>query len=430
MAGLGLSYEQAPPFGTPLRLFLVAPAFLVLAALLALYAPDAWLASRWTPITLALTHLLTLGYLGMIMVGALLQMLPVVVGSPVPWVGPIGWLALVGISAGTLLLAAGFLLGDPTLLLLAALALALGFLPFLAGTLLSLVRARALPHVAWPMRQAWLALAVTFALGLALASGLAGLWDMPDPLGLTGLHAAWGLGGWVLILVVGVAYQVVPMLQLTPPYAKGIMTALTWSLPAALLIFTIAWFLPAPPARGVEALALLLGLASAAAFALATLRLQGQRRRKLGDVTLDFWRLGMASLIGLALLSPAAIMEANPWREAAQQLVGLLFLLGFAASVINGMLYKIVPFLGWFHLQAQTRAGAGKIPNMKQYISEDAARWHFRLHLAAVVLLLPSPWLPPRLATPGLALLAVTGVVLAMNLNKAREVFRKHAGRL
>src|SRR3546814_3858608 len=32
-------------------------------------------------------------------------------------------------------------------------------------------------------------------------------------------------------------------------------------------------------------------------FAVITLRLQGRRRRKLPDVTLDFWRLGMASLI-------------------------------------------------------------------------------------------------------------------------------------
>ncbi|MCP5279863.1 MAG: hypothetical protein H6935_16135 [Thiobacillus sp.] len=429
MAGPGLSYDQAPPFGTPLRLFLVAPMFLILAALLAMFAPDAWLASRWTPSSLALTHLLTLGYLGTTMVGALLQMLPVVVGSPVPYAEPIGWLAIIGISFGTLLLVTGFLVGDPTLLMLATVFLSIGLVPFLAGTLLSLIRARALPQVAWPMRQAWLALAVTFALGVVLATGLAGLWNTPDLLSLTGLHAAWGLGGWVLVLVIGVAYQVVPMLQLTPPYAKGITLALTWSLPIALMVFTLAWFLPSPAARGVEALALLVGMGANLAFALATLKLQGQRRRKMPDVTLDFWRLGMASLIGVAVLFPAAIIEANPWRDATQILLGLLFLLGFAASVVNGMLYKIVPFLGWFHLQAQTKAGAGKIPNMKQFISNDAARWHFRLHLAAVVLLLPTPWLPPQLALAGLALLVVSGLALEMNLRRARKIFLSHGGR-
>jgi hypothetical protein len=186
---------------------------------------------------------------------------------------------------------------------------------------------------------------------------------------------------------------------------------------------------PEPVTQALDALALLTGLSSASVFALATLRLQTQRRRKLRDVTLDFWRLGLTSLIAVALLTPATMLEANPWRNETQLLLGLAFLLGFAASVVNGMLYKIVPFLGWFHLQAQTQAGASKIPNMKQFITDDAARRHFRLHLAAVVLLLPTPWLPPRIALAGLALLAASGLVLAMNLVRARKLFLAHGGK-
>lgn len=430
MASLGLSYDQAPPFGTPLRLFLLAPVFLVLAALLAMVSPESWQANRWSPHALALTHLLTLGYLGTVMTGALLQMLPVVVGSPVPAATAVGWLALTGLGSGTLLLAAGLLLAMPGMLLLAAGALSLGLLPFLLATLISLIRARALPHVAWPMRQAWVALGATFLLGLGLLLGFAGLWTLPDILGLTDLHAAWGLGGWVMVLVIGVAYQVVPMLQLTPAYPKGIIRLLIWTLPVALLGFSLAWLLRETGLPIVGSLALLLGLASAVVFALATLRLQKQRRRKLGDVTLDFWRFGMACLLAVAMLTPIAGLPANPWQNAMQLLVGLLFLLGFAASVVNGMLYKIVPFLGWFHLQAQTKAGAGKIPNMKQFISEQAAGRHFRLHLAAVLLLLPVPWLPPLLALPGLVLLAASGVLLWLNMHKARAIYLAHAGRL
>ena len=432
MASPGLSYDQAPPFGTPLRLFLAAPLFLILAAVLAAASPESWLQSRWTPHALAITHLLTLGYLGMVMAGAFLQILPVVIGSPVPAVGLIGHFALAGLGGGALLLATGFLLGEPTLLVLASLALAIGLAPFLAGTAVSLARARALPTVAWPMRQAWLSLIVTGALGMGLATGLAGLWPLSDPLGLTSLHAAWGLGGWVLILVMGMAYQVVPMLQLTPPYPARVMAGLTWSMPAALLLFTLAYFLPASVSSDLKILAWLVGSLTALGFALATLRLQHLRRRKLSDVTLDFWRLGTSSLILAVLLAPAALMEANPWQNAAQLGMGMAFLLGFTASVVNGMLYKIVPFLGWFHLPAQTQAQAqaGSIPNMKEFITDDAARRHFRLHLAALVLLLPCPLLPPQAAIPGLALLAVSGLVLGLNLLQARRVFLAHGGSL
>lgn len=433
MAGTGLSYDQAPPFGTPLRLFLAAPVFLVLGALLAMASPDAWLSSRWTPQALALTHLLTLGYLGTVMLGALSQMLPVVVGAPVPAAGPLGWLALIGLGAGTPLLAAGFLLGEPSLLALASGALTLGLLPFLAGALVSLIRARALPQVAWPMRQAWLGLLLTLGLGILLTLSLMGIGPgdfLPDFTALVALHAAWGLGGWVLTLVMGVAYQVVPMLQLTPPYPGRVMGALTWALPAALGLYTLAAFLPPPTGAYLGALTLLAGLTSALVFAIATLGLQRRRRRKLGDATLDFWRLGMASLILAALLLPAALLAPDPWRDPAQLALGLAFLPGFAASVVNGMLYKIVPFLGWFHLRAQIAIGTAPIPTMKDFISDAAARRHYRLHLAAVALLLPVPWLPSWTALPGLALLAVSGGVLGVNLLQARRIFLAHGGRL
>ncbi|HNQ03408.1 MAG TPA: hypothetical protein PKH69_02230 [Thiobacillaceae bacterium] len=430
MASPGLSYDQAPPLGTPLRLFLAAPVFLILAAMLAMVSVDDWLAGRWTPQALALTHLLTLGYLGMVMTGAVLQILPVVVGSPVPAARLIGWLALGGLGSGALLLSLGFLGSNPVLLGLAALALTVGLVPFLLGTLASLARARALPHVAWPMRQAWMALVVTFILGLALAANRAGLWHLSDPMELTDLHAAWGLGGWILILVIGVAYQVVPMLQLTPPYPRGLIASLTWAMPVALLLLGLAWFVPRGARPGMEVSGLLIGMASALAFALATLGLQHQRRRKLADVTLDFWRLGMSSLIAAALLVPLLVLETHAGRDRLQLLLGLLFLLGFAASAVNGMLYKIVPFLGWFHLQSQTRAGAGKIPNMRQFVADAKARWHFRLHLAAVLLLLPTPWLHAPLALPGLGLLAASAMLLGRNLHQARAIFLAHTGRL
>src|SRR3569833_968532 len=79
----GLSFEQAPPFSLPLQFFLSAPLFLLAAALLVVMDP-ALLASRWTPQALALTHALTLGFLALAMLGALMQMLPVVAGSPLP----------------------------------------------------------------------------------------------------------------------------------------------------------------------------------------------------------------------------------------------------------------------------------------------------------------------------------------------------------
>ena len=71
---------------------------------------DAIIATRWSPAALAATHLLTVGFLGQIMVGALLQLLPVLAGVPLPrlfdWVqlhaawGPFGWIGLLILVVG------------------------------------------------------------------------------------------------------------------------------------------------------------------------------------------------------------------------------------------------------------------------------------------------------------------------------------------
>ena len=65
----GLSLKQAPPLSVPLRFFLTAPVFLLLAAMLLWHLGATVWASRWSAGVLALTHLLTLGYLSMVMLG-------------------------------------------------------------------------------------------------------------------------------------------------------------------------------------------------------------------------------------------------------------------------------------------------------------------------------------------------------------------------
>lgn len=438
MTDAGLSYEQAPPFAAPLRFFLIAPLFLLLAASLAVFLPD-WPGNRWSPAALALTHLITLGYLAMVMLGALLQILPVVLGAPVPAVRLVSWLGLLGMSIGTPSLALGFLLGEPLWLYAGALALAAGLAPVIVAIAISLIRTAA-PHVAWPIRQALFAFVVTLSLGITLAGmltgGLTHLWPLSMFAELTALHASWGLVGWVLILVIGVAYQVVPMLQITPPYPARLSRWLTWIMLAGLLLLSGA---PLVESQAVSQLGMLLLVAASIGFALATLRIQSRRRRKIPDVTLDFWRLGMVSLILAAVQFPLLSWLPETWLGPAKISLGLLFLLGFAASVISGMLYKIVPFLAWFHLKTQTGAKVGTIPNMKEMIPDKLARLHFRLHLAALALLLPAPFLnlafPPDTAIefamlPGLLLLAASAIRQGLSLLHARTLFLRFGGRL
>jgi hypothetical protein len=59
-------------------------------------------------------------------------------------------------------------------------------------------------------------------------------------------------------------------------------------------------------------------------------------------------------------------------------------------SIVLGMLFKIIPFLVWFHLQAQAMNAllSGKnvaIPTMKEIVSDNTMRLQIVLHLATLL---------------------------------------------
>jgi hypothetical protein len=236
--------------------------------------------------------------------------------------------------------------------------------------------------------------------------------------------------GWVLLLVIGVAYQVVPMFQITPAYPPWLSRWLAGAIFILLIIHSTAPLLPGSSGLVLAQLADF-GLAAAVlAFASVTVQLQSRRRRKLPDITLDFWRAGMGSLILCVVVWLAGQLWTN-WSEGDSYplLLGVLFVGGFAVSVVNGMLYKIVPFLAWFHLQAQLQARAGTIPNMKEMIAQPWMRAQFRLHLAACVLLAGTTVWPHPLAIPAGIATGLSALLLEVNLLSATRRYLRHGGR-
>lgn len=108
--------------------------------------------------------------------------------------------------------------------------------------------------------------------------------------------------------------------------------------------------------------------------------------------------------------------------------VGLLALYGFAGSIISGMLYKIMPFLTWFHLHAMSRAGR-VLPNVKQILAESDQRRQFWGHGAALALLAGAVVWPGALVYPAAIALGAAAVLLEINLLKVVGVLNALARR-
>jgi len=102
---------------------------------------------------------------------------------------------------------------------------------------------------------------------------------------------------------------------------------------------------------------------------------------------------------------------------------------GFAGFVISGMLYKIMPFLAWFHLQAMCPPGV-LAPNMKKILPDADQRLQFRAQAVALALLCLAPLWPGVFIYPAALALGVTAVLLQRNLLAILRAYGENAKRM
>ena len=413
----GLTLESLPSINVPLRFFLTAPWFGILAALLLLFGgPGLW-TSHWNPALIGLTHLLTLGFMTMTMLGALFQLLPVLSGVQIPGGGSLAGAVHVLMVAGVLCLSAGFVAGEYFLLGVAVVLLAMALVGFAVAIGSKLVANIAGGDSIRAIRLAVAALVVTIGLGFYRALGY--LYPLESTLNLTMLHVSWALLGWVLILIMGISFQVIPMFQVTPDYPPVLTRFIPPVIFASLLLLA---FVQLPAA--VTVLVIVIGVA-VLVYAGFSLRLMQQRKRRLMDVSVRFWQLGFACLLvavplfWLVFLLPGMAAAAVA-PERGMMLVAVLMVPGFACSIIMGMLQKIVPFLAFLHLQRHCAGNIRAIrslPNMHGFISPVRSLWLLRIHAVAIVTLSGAVLYGPLTRIAGLALLFDFGWLAYLMIN-------------
>jgi hypothetical protein len=338
------------------------------------------------PETLVLVHMVAVGWLSLLMCGALFQFVPVLIAQPLRGarlVLPALACLLTGLAcllAGFLQLAGEIETGMP-LLAFAALLLPAGFLlvAIVLGT--TLRRAR----LTLPARFVAIGLVcilVAAVLGALFALLLSG--RIPAPVGIDlrarvlPVHVTAGLGGWLTFTAIGVSYRLLPMFMLAPDRERASSRAAWRSGTAALLLVALA-----APTAFVPA------MAPAVVCAAAFLVLYGfdliffYRHRKRRVVELNsraaqgaFLSLVLSGLLLLALLATGT-MERH---------VGALLYLaafGWLTGLGLSQLYKIVPFLTWLECYGPIM-GKKSTPRVQDLVVEGRGRFWFALYFLAV----------------------------------------------
>jgi hypothetical protein len=385
----GLSLDQAPPIGVVFRFFASGLLFGIVAGVLTLLFGTAVFDPASSE-ALVLTHTLTLGVMMSFMLGALFQMLPVIAG--VKFAAPVRAANLVQppFVLGTLLLLGAFYTRSGSLFLIAGAILGITLLGIGAAMLVKLLHLREHSKSSRGMTAALVGLILLTLFALYLVGTYGGLFEGTYFLAAKTAHLSFGLFGWIALLIVAVAFQVIEMFYVTPPYPPLSVRV----MPFALLGFIMIGFLLSFVNPVLQTIATAIVTIQLIAFAGLTLLRLSQRKRPIADATVWFWRIGMVSLV----LSMAAAADIPAFDIPLLRSAAYIFFAGFALSIIFAMFYKIVPFLTWFHLNAQ---GYFTAPMMHEVIHPKTAMKHLYIHLAATASFLLSLFFAPFIYLAG-----------------------------
>ena len=399
----GLSTDQAPPISAPVRFFLTAPLFGILAGILILFSDAATLMNRFSMESIVVTHAITIGFLSFIMLGSMTQMLPVLAGAKMPKVGLVTTSSHALLVIGVISMLFGLYTSSTVFTIIASIGLGGGFLIILTATALSL---RTVVNFNATVRG--ISTSMVFAFFVVLM-GLYLLYSYiindidSTHMIVANVHSVWAVFGFAVILIIGVAFQVLPMFYVAPKFKSFCKKRVVWLISIGLVIWMfLSAFYEEYTLIGKLWIAMFVW-----AFATTVWLKLSKRRRPISDVTVWYWR---SASIFLTLGSFLWIFDEY-FKHEYIVMVGIL-IGGFILSIIIGMLYKIVPFLIWFHLNAM---GYMSIPTITEMINKRVAQIQFVLFIASLIGFIFSFYMPHLLEVSAISFI-ISMVLLEYNV--------------
>lgn len=214
-----IASAYSPPFRTVSKYFVAAIISFVLLNLLLLLNHSDIIGHHFNPKILAITHIATLGWISMIIFGALFQLVPVVLDVKLFsevlaevqfWIYLIG---VIGLVYSFWFFETGFYMN------ISAILLNLAMFIFDFNIIMTFTRVKKWNITGLYLASAIFHLIVTAIAGLLLAINLGSPYIKIDHLQYLNLHAHVAFIGWVSMVVMGVAYKLIPMFTLSHGYS-------------------------------------------------------------------------------------------------------------------------------------------------------------------------------------------------------------------
>jgi hypothetical protein len=402
--------DRLPARLLPTLYFALAHLSLVAAFAVPAFDPVAVAGFFHQPRTIAVVHLITLGWISASILGALYVIGPMALRMPMP-VRPLDYAAFVVYALGAVGMVGHFFIEEYIGVAWSAGLVMAGLLYVGGRTAGALRKAPIQAAVKLHLLLAFANVAGAGTMGLLLAIHKVRPFLPGAPLSNVYAHLHLGALGWASMMVLGAGYRMIPMvLPSAMPAGRSLFMSALLLEAGALGLF--AGFLLDGRLLGTSALLVLAGFA--AFFVQVRFMLRNRRRPPAWLLLPDY---GVAHAIqSMAYIVPAVVLGAAlsvlPSSERILRIAaayGVAGIVGFLAQMVLGMQMRILPMLAAYHanLQATCEAPPTTPRDMGHHGAQAAVfvLWSAGVPLLAVGMYMESG---PLVAAAGWALLAAS----------------------
>ena len=396
---------RSVPFALPASYFVAALGFLAAVGLMLPVIAEHLAAGRYLhPQVVGVVHLITLGWLTLSIMGALCQLFPVTLGTPLYSVR-IAVATLVLYVPGVMVFAIGLFTGRLNLAIGAATAFASALLLFSYNAYRTLFRGTNRDLAWWALAVAFGFLLATIAFGASLAINLKTAHLGPGRITALAIHVHVAVAGWVGLVIMAVGRRLLPMFLLSHgtherPLRIAIITTATGAGLLALFHRMMT-----PLLFDVAAVLLIIGCG---ALVIQIAGYLHTRHRPQLDPGLRLVLSGAAFIVLAALLGTGIIISDAGARLVTAYGVALL---GGLLLFVAGHHYKILPFLLWNHRFAP-HAGRRPLPKIADLYDRRIAGIAAATSIAGMAGIIGGVLASNRVITTFAATLVTAGCVL------------------
>jgi len=355
-----LATKLAPPFSLILHYF-TAGIFFNLAGIIVLFLfSEGFKEPFFSFPYVAEVHLFLLGFAIMIIFGALYQLIPVALEIPV-YSFRLGYIQFYLYLTGVIIFVLSLMIGALfSLLPVGALTVYVSVLLFIFNFFMSLKKIEKINITSKFLIGANISLFIGTSLGVFLALNFVYGFYQGDIFHILLAHIIFTLFGFVFMVVMGVAMVLLPMFSLAHKF-NDIYINISFFI-MAVSIFGGGFLIIFLKSSAVYYSVLMLIFSAFVFYLTQVYEIYRKKPRRTKDTGMDTMFFSHLFLLG-SVISGLLIPFSQKWIF----IFGIMLIFGFLNFLIYGSLYKIVPFLTWFH-RFSPLVGKKKVPMLNDML--------------------------------------------------------------